>query len=271
MSPLLQRLIGSSLVVAATLGLVFNIAAFFFAPVVSQRAEQSVVDSLVVLDGTLTTTENALDLVDNSISTAEGTLTEAEATTRDVARTIQATAPLLATLASVTEEELPNSISATRQSLNAAEEGATTLEVILFTLNNIPLLDLPAYDPEVPLTQSIRDVSGSLDTLPATFREMSSSLESTGRNLEQVEIGIASLADSFVDATSTIDESRLVAAQYREVVEQQKTVLTTTRASVSTWFRWGTYAVQAVLAWLAIAQLGLLSQGAEMVGRSRRE
>lgn len=270
MSPLLERVIGLALILGAVAGLILNLAGLVFIPRVAQSVRQGTVETLTVLDGTLNTTAEGLAVVTTSLDNASLTMEAVSTTTRDVAQTVEDTAPLLDTFATLTGDELPRTIATTQLSLAAAQEGTQSIEVLLSTLNAVPLLGLPLYNPPVPLYQSLASVSASLEPLAASFVEVEESLRVAGSNLEEVEVGITTLANNLDRIDRSIADAKSVTEQYQQVVEDQQAVVARLQANLEPAITWGSRAVAMLLVWLAIAQVGLLSQGIEMVSRSRR-
>lgn len=271
MSPLLQRLIGLLLTIASVLGLFINIGAIALIPGTERQIVAAVDETLATLDGTLGTTAEGLDLARGSLDDVEVILRRTEQTTRNVAVALDESAPLLENLATVAGVELPVAVIATAQGLDAAEDGANTVEVILTTLSAIPILDIPRYNPEVTLGESLSRVSTSLDALPSSFVDIGSDITAVGTNLERVQRDVDVLGESIGELNTSLEEARAVSDQYAQVVADQQALVSSLRQGAPVWTAWGIRAVLFVLIWLAIAQVGLLSQGLEMIGRSRRQ
>ncbi|MGH2544829.1 MAG: hypothetical protein ACRDIB_18720 [Ardenticatenaceae bacterium] len=266
---ILERAIGVLLILAATFGLILNILGFVYLPRVENAAQERVQETLTLLNGTLSTTGSALTVIDQSLEEAVATMDIVEVTTRDVSQALADTEPLLETMANIAGEELPASVAATQLSLEAAQEGAVAVEGVLFALNSIPLLQAPLYDPQVPLATTLSAVVTSLEPLPESLNEIEASMEIARANLGQVRQNVTTLANNSDRITSTIDEAKEVTRQYQQVVRQQQSIVADLQANVATWITWAARVFALILIWLAIAQIGLLSQGIEMVSRSR--
>lgn len=270
MNPLAERIIGIALVIAAVLGLIFNIAGLVLVPRFERAVLQSTTNTLAIWEGTLETTDSGLVILDASLDNTIATMNSVEATTRGVARTVEDTSPLLETLATLTGEELPATVEQTQLSLAAAQDGIATLELLLFTLGEIPLLNLPLYNPPVPLTESLAEVSGSLTPMVDSFQEIERSVTEAETNLGLVQEEIDTLANNLNQIDRTIVDAKGVVSQYKQVVSDQREVIGTLRQSALPGITWGSRILSMILLWLAIAQVGLLSQGLEMIGRSRK-
>ncbi len=272
MSPFLQRLAGIMLVIASLIGLVVNIAALLFILPLEQQIVRGTEETLEILDHTLSTTSAGLTIVDISLDNAAVTMGSVETTTRSMGRTISDTIPLIDTVATLTGEELPASIKATQRSLDAAGVGAQAIDRVLMSLNTLAFLQGgTAYSPPQPLHQSLANVSDSLDPLPSSFIEMQESLVLAGSNLTEVQGEVHTLANNLGQIDDTIRQAQLVNNDYRDVAKQLQGVIDNLRANVATWLRWVSIAIGVLLVWLIVAQIGLLSQGIEMIGRSRKQ
>ncbi len=96
---------------------------------------------------------------------------------------------------------------------------------------------------------------------------MERSLSTTANNLERIETDLAGVSDKVGQVDSGLVDALSVVAQYRVVVADLQAELTTVREGLPRWLRMLKWGITLTLVWLGIAQLGLLSQGLEMVRR----
>lgn len=271
MPPLFQRFIGIVLIIGATAGLIFNITGLFLMPRLAEAVRQETQGTLSRLNETLTTVEEGLVVVDNSLDNAGNTLDAVETTIRGVAEGIEETSPLLETMTSLTGEELPEIVSNTQASLTIAEQGAQGIETLLGSLNTlVPFVDIP-YNPDVPLHESLANISESLSPLVDSFVEIEKSINTAGDNLQQVSDDTITVADNLAEIDQNITDAKDVIDQFEEAVAEQKEIIISFESDANSAIRWGSRAISMILFWLIIAELGLLSQGFEMVERSWQE
>ncbi len=273
MPAILERIIGIVLAITAAVGLVMNIGALIFIPGIEQTAKLSINNTITVLDTTLTTTTDGLDVVTGSLDSAQTTLSAVEDTTRTVARTINDTRPAVQVVRDLSADALPQTISGTRSALQVASASAAGIDTVLLALADINILGTTIgveYNPETSLSSSLAEVDASLALLEESFTDISTSLETADGNLADVNTQITGVADSLALFDVTIAQAKNVTAQYRNVVAQQQQVMETLETQVLPGVTWGVRGVMALLIWLAVAQLGLLAQGIEMIGRSGR-
>lgn len=267
MTPWTERVLGYALIVASAVGLVANVVALLFVPSWTQEANRTITSSLSVFDQTMTTTVQALEVLEGSLDDLGATLGAVEETGAGVATSLSDTVPLIDSIAAVTGEELPAAIASTQQSLAAAQVGASSIDGFLATL---AFFGGNSYDPEVTLAASLGQISTTLDPLAESLVEIQGAVQVAGDNLQLVEGDVESLNRSVSDLGQNLEDAQLVNEQYREVVTTQQSVVKELLAKVPTWITWGGRAFAAVLLWLAIAQCGMLTQGIELVARSRR-
>lgn len=265
MTPLIERFIGIILIIGAFVGLAVNVYGLIVVPSVNDSVQQTVQTILTQYNQTLISTSDSLKVVDSSLDNAQKTLNLAVTTTHDVAQAIEDTTPFLDTIRSVTGQNLPVIVNSTQQSLDAAGQGAETMEIVLGTLNSVPLLNLPKYEPEIPLHQSLNDISKSLDLLSESFVQLQDNVEVGAENLALVTSDINDLADTLAEIDKTITEGKTVNNQFQQVVKEQQQIMQTLQTDIVAALTWATRAISIILASLIIVFVGLLWQGFQML------
>lgn len=274
MPAILERIIGIILTLAATIGLILNVAALIFLPTIEQTAAATIGSTLVVVDSSLDTTTQALDVATGALDNTQLSLDSVEGTTRAVAVTINDTRPVIQEVSNLTATSLPQTIEGTRNALGVAATSAEAIDAVLIGLGAVNVLGvdlgLPAYDPDTSLSASLADINDNLAPLEDSFDNVSLSLAVADNNLEEVNIQMVAVADSLGNFDATITDAKNVTNQYKVVLVQQQEVLQTLNNQIPLAVTWGVRGFMVLLAYLLIAQVGLLSQGLEMIGRSGR-
>ncbi|MDQ4077148.1 MAG: hypothetical protein M3220_12975 [Chloroflexota bacterium] len=267
-----EQIAGLAMILAALLGLGFILLGLFYLPRVEGATQQRVQDTLAILDGTLETTAGALGVVEQSLEDATATMDTVEGTTRGISVALSESLPLLETVADIAGEELPASLLATQRSFETAESSAAAVEAVLFALNNSLSLfgGIPLYDPETPLATTIASVSDSLEPLPESLLEIESSIRIANDNIREVRANVETLANNLDQINRTLDNAQEVTTQYQEVVTQQQALVEDLQANADSWVYWTARVVAMILIWLAVAQVGLLSQGIELLRQRHR-
>lgn len=274
MPALLERIIGIVLTLAATVGLILNVAALIFLPNIEQTAAQTIGSTLTVVDSSIATTTQALDVATGALDNTQIALDSVEGTTRAVAQTVDDTRPVIQVVSDLTSTSLPQTIAGTRSALDVAAASATSIDVVLASLSAVNILGadlgLPDYDPETSLSASLTEINDNLAPLEESFGDIAVSLETADGNLSTVNTQMVAVADSLGNFDTTITDAKNVTGQYKVVLVQQQQVLQTLNTQIPISVTWGVRGVMVLLAYLLIAQIGLLSQGLEMIGRSGR-
>jgi methyl-accepting chemotaxis protein len=266
---LLTRFVGFILVIGAILGLAFSIAGLVVVSRVERQVTARVLTGLDMLDRSLAATADGLSVADESLREAGDIVAATETATLGMSQTISDTIPLVNSVAALVGEDLPNSIGAAQTALDSAAASAKVVDDTLAVLATLAVLGGAEYAPPVPLHASIAQVSDSLDSLPASFSEMERGLNTTADNLARIETDVAGMADNIGQIDTSLAGAQSVIDQYQGVVRELQAELATIREGLPRWLHWLRWGISLTLVWLGIAQLGLLSQGLEMVVADR--
>jgi hypothetical protein len=269
MRRLLIRTGGLALVVAGAAGLIFIIAALVVVMRVREQATTGILARIDVADRALSATAQGLSVVDTSLTNAQATLGAIQLTTLGLAQAIGDNKPLVESLATLTGEDLPNSITATQQSLSRVEDSARVVDDTLAALNSVPFLGQLVYAPEESLSESLGNLNESLDSLWVTFRDVRTNLETTADNLDRVQSDIETVGENLGAIDDSLGDAEGVVDNYEQVVASLQTDLRTLRDRLPDWLNLGVAVIALILIWLGIAQIGLFSQGLELITRSR--
>lgn len=259
-------LIGLLLIIASIAGIlisVFGIAGVWQA---RQTATDYLVATFDVLDSTLAATSDALDIASTSMNQATLSVETLAETLQTTGKSVNDSLPLIDTLTQMSAEDLPKSITAAQKALAGAGESAEVIDSTLALLTSIPLLPVEPYDPEVPLSQALGEVSETLAPLAESFSSMEESLTDTKGNLSEIEGQLTAISTNVTTIQTSLAEADSVIAQYKEsnqVLRDQIGRLKSGLAASMEMLAWG---LTVVLAWLGLTQVGLLMQGFEMLG-----
>jgi hypothetical protein len=94
-------------------------------------------------------------------------------------------------------------------------------------------------------------------------------LTATYGNLQALQQDFATMAQDIGQVDTNLQDARSVLEQYQQIVQDLQTMLSSARRSLPDWLTGVQVAVSLVLIWLGISQLGLITQGWELIGRSR--
>lgn len=256
--------------IAAAAGFIFSVAGLFaiwhYRPVAAQTA----LDTLALFDQTLNTTQEALTIVGQVVQVTTVDVASLQTATKALAQTLHDTIPTLDSLASLTKKDFPAAVEATQTSLASAQSSALLIDNVLAALTSIPLLPMAAYKPDVPLHTALAQVSTSLNALTPALATINSSLVESKTNLGVVEVELNKMAETTKGISTALGSAQTIIDQYKIVITQLKARVETAQREAPGWITTITYILSFLLAWLLIAQLGLSTQGLEML-RTPRE
>ncbi len=270
MIPFVSRVLGFALLIAGALGLVLCVGGLIAVGPATGAIEDGLTRELTVADQALNTTADGLDLAAVSIAEAEVTIASLSASLFEATRAITATTPTLRAVGTLAGTELPATIRSTQTALNSASATAQIVDDVLGALNSIPLVNLGGYNPEVPLSLAIGQVSTSLDPIPVTLGSIADDMATTADSLEQVNTNLTRAAQSVGDLGGNVRDAALVVEQYQAVVSDLQAELERLQTATPEWLGGLRWAAWIVLIWLSITQLALLAYGLDLLGRDQR-
>lgn len=262
----LMILTGWVLIIAALGGLgisIFGINRLWSA---EQALKKNLDETLALLETTLAATQDGLAAADDSLEQAQTAVDTLVATINSTGETVEDTIPLLEALNQVTNEDLPTTITTTQQALESAQASARVIDSTLILITSIPFLPVEPYDTEQPLGEALEEVSASLDPLQSSLTAMSASLEAAQSNLTEIENSLGEIAGGIENLNTSIAEAQDVTVAYQVVLETLDRQVETSRKQLPDTLDRLAWFITAALGWLALAQLGLLMQGVEMLG-----
>jgi septal ring factor EnvC (AmiA/AmiB activator) len=258
------RLVGATLIGTGLLGIALSLAGLLFVAIAGAGAQQALTRQIATLDQALVATADGLAIAEGSVSDAEAALGSLSTALVNATRAISDTQPTLDALQDLTGSTLPQTIDSTRQALASAEATARVADNVLGALSFLGL----RYNPEVPLSDSIGQVSASLADVPAELSEVATGIATARASLEELTGDLEAVADDVDAIEESVSDSAEVVAQYQQVVGTLRAEIASVRETAPFWLgaaRWGLFLL---LVWLALAQLSLLAHGYELLGRA---
>ncbi|PWH15132.1 MAG: hypothetical protein DDG59_11780 [Anaerolineae bacterium] len=239
------------------------IATWMYSPGLSQTLQEQVQLAESVMD----TTAQGLEVASQTLESTRLTLQTLDETVQTFSQAITDTVPLLDTIGAVVGEDLPKTIASTQTSLNTAQQSARVIDGILRTLTAIPFFPGDPYQPQVPLHVALSEVSRSLNGLPESFRAMQDNLTQSSANLATAQADIQRVRGEVVQVKSSLKQAQQILSQYRETALTLRNQLESLRLAIPVTTRWASLFLSLFWLWLAMAQLGLLTQGLELSHR----
>ena len=258
--------LGILLIVAAIAGILISIVGIIGLWRIEKSAKVSLVNTLDLLGTTVQTTHDGLSIASRSLDQADDSIAAVSDILTATGSSVKDMLPFMDSLKKMTVEDLPGALSSTKTAFQSAQASAGVIDNTLSLLTAIPFLSTPTYNNQPPLSTAFGGVSDSLDPISDSLTSMEGSLSSTKDNLGEIENSFTDISGSLSGIKTSLSDAKEVTDQYltvledlREQVEGSKKKLPATLDAVA-WF------ITIALVWLALTQLGLLMQGAEMLG-----
>jgi chromosome segregation ATPase len=264
MGTALNRLFGPLLILAAILGLVFSLFGLVFVWRYKTIVTKSLDSSLDLVSTSLSTTAEGMALTQESLKTLSSSMQSVEGTLQTATQTIEDTRPMMDTVITLLNEDLPGTVQTIQVSLNTAYQ---TAQVIDSVLNTLSFLSPNAYNPEVPLHTSLANISESLNALPVAFSQMADSLDETNHNFQTIEVDLALVQDAIRQVETSIGQYDQIIADYQVSLKTVEGEIDKLRSRLPVVTSGIAFGLTVFLVWMAIAQIGLLTQGMEMSRR----
>ena len=269
MSTRICRIVAIALLVAGIAGLVFSVAALVLLGPLERKVEAAATEQLALIDDALTTTADGLAVASTSLSRASTAIGSVEGTLGGVGQTILGTVPVLNSVTELLGDKLPKTLETTQDTLRSVASSAQLVDDVLAIVTTVPFLNLDAYNPDKPLFQGFEEMADSLNRIPESLSEAQEGLESTVGNIEQVEGDFTSMARNVGEIATDLEDAQSVIVQYQEIVSDVQGTISSAQESLPGWLRTLRWGLSLLLVWLGIAQIGLLTQGWELIERSR--
>ncbi|MFC2052789.1 hypothetical protein ACFLV7_00610 [Chloroflexota bacterium] len=262
------RISGVLLILAAIGGLIFSIFSIYTIWTFKEPVTEGISSGIELLSSTLETTSEGLVVSQNAMEASVTSIQLLQSTLNATADAIGSSSPMMDSIAAMMTDDLPTTIRATQSSLEAVEKSTKIIDTVLRALTFFPGI---TYKPEQPLHEAVGDVSVSLNDLPESLSEMESSLTETKGDLEVIQSDLALMAESMSEVETSVKNFSAVFDQYLDLIDELLDQLDTLESNFPKYIYWLTVGATIFLIWMAIAQLGLLTQGWELLHRREVE
>jgi len=263
----LSIVVGTALLLAGIFGLVLSIGGLLVLPQLERQAEDVAAEQIEVFDRALAVTLDGLITAETSVVQAREAVDALEGIMADVGQAIDETTPVVEVAAELLNEQLPSTLETTQDALASVATSAQLVDDILGVISSIPLLGTESYSPDIPLHQGFQDVSDSMDGIPELLLIAGQGLEAGTGSLQDIEEGFAAMGRSIGETTTSLENAQAVLEDYQQIVGELQGAVSYVRESLPGWLRTIRWGLTLALIWLGVAQLGLITQGWERLGR----
>ena len=258
---------GLALIVAGVAGLAFSISGLVVLPRFERKVESVMAEQFEVLDRALTTTSEGLITAETALVQATEAVDSLEGIMTEVGLAINDTAPILDVAAELLGEQLPTTIQATQETLTSVATSAQLVDDILGVISVIPFLGTDRYNPDVPLHQGFQDVADGLAGIPEMLLAAGEDLGAGAESLDDIEEGFAAMGQGIGETMTSLQSAQKVLEDYQAIVSDLEGSVSSVRESLPRWLRTLRWGLTLALVWLGIAQIGLMTQGWELIRR----
>ena len=269
MSQFFNRIAGIALIIAGLAGLIFSVTGLVIVSRVEKDVLVAVVDTLTITDRALTVTADGLVVANGSLTDARVTLNTVVTATDSFAKALTDTLPAMDSVTNLIGGELPTMLETTRDTLRNVAQNVKVLDKVIGGITSIPLLGLDALKPASELAPGFELVADTLNGIPDQLRNVSKDVKNASTNLQSMSSVIDVVSVNISDIGGSLKSAQSVVAQYQGVIKDLQGQLTLIRTGLPMWLTYARWGLWALLIWLGVAQLGLLTQGWELMHRPR--
>lgn len=262
---MIKKLTGFSLMIAAGAGILFSLAGLFLVWLYTPQVASGAEENLTIFLQSVTATEKGLTAVQESIETIKTDALSLKRATQVLAKGIKDSEPMLETIAQMTEEDLPDAIQATQNSLTAASESALLIDNIMNSLSSIPFSPVKAYQPEIPLHTALGQISENLDGLPDSLKTINQSLNESQKNFDAMQTELDQIGESIETINSNLSDAQAVVDQYHQSTLLLEERLKLARSSAAGFVQALAWILTFLLVWFFVVQWGVLFFAVEML------
>jgi hypothetical protein len=265
----LRRWLGRAIQVASAAGIALSIVCLILVPILAYRVSDSIDGLLLTISEETSMAAVSLRQVRLSISEGVQTLEAAEASIRNMERSMKDTKPLIGSTVELLVEHAPKIIDDTRHALGSAEESARAVDQVLRNLARLGPITGVSYDPEQPLDEGIADVTGSLEPLPATLREVGDELNQAGSSLEEVSGSLGVVGDEMKDFAEEISSKNFMIANLADDLDTLSEAVDHARDRIKPMVLVGAVCIGLFLIGVALGQTAMYDVGRNMYRMER--
>jgi hypothetical protein len=262
---------------AGVLGLALSLAGLVGVWLVFPNTADYVRSTFDTLGNSVSVSQSAMDTTGEALAATVASVDALSVMLTASAASVGDTAPVLEQVHTFMADQLPTAMESASSSLKSAQQGAMVLDSAIqsldtfrFLLSATPVVGtmleapLQAYDPEIPMADSLGELATSLETLPAMLTEMAANLDSADDNLLVIQSSLTTMADSVSLISGCLSEYKLMVAQSRSSMDDLRPILTNLEDNLPRIMNGAAVGLTLIFLWLLAAQVVILSQGWEL-------
>jgi len=266
MKETLNKLIGVLLITAAVLGILLSLSGGVLLWRSTSQTEAMILSTAETVAETLQTTDDLMGILQDMLSAVEESFALIEASLGDSSLAIDNTADMTDSLGTLMGEDMADVLDETLQALNATKQTARLIDDTLKIVSALPLIGA-RYAPDVTLESSIEQVSNSLDPVPDALDEIENSLQTASTDLSIVKDDLDAMQEIMGDIKTDMGETVVLVETYHQNLGDLQDRFESFEEKLPRRLQVFNIGTTVFLVWLFISQLGLLTQGFELMSR----
>lgn len=273
----LRRILGIFVMIAGVIGLVLALTGLVGLWIVRPRAAGAVNATLTTLTRSVDTSAEVVLVTNRALGATVRSVDELSAMLATTADSVADTQPVITQVNTLMGQELPATFRSATDSLETASAAAQSLESTIQSLDTFRLIMgtnplmrsfLPptdeVYAPDKPLAESLDELAVSLEDMPATFREMSVSIDSADDNLALIQANLEVMSESVTGISASLRQYQAMLDESYQSMNGLKSMLGYLQDNNATILNVTTVALGLFLLWFLAAQVVIFSQGYEL-------
>jgi hypothetical protein len=263
--------------IAGIIGLVLSLAGLVGVWMVKPNLAASAHATIQTLSTSLVTSQEAMEVTRGALGATIDSVDALSEMLNTTAVTVSDTQPVVSQVNVVLGETLPATIEAATDSLQAAQQAATSLEGAIQSFemfrtiiaavpligSMVPEASMP-YNPDKPLADSLGELSASIQEMPATFIDISTNIDKADDNLDLVKTNLETMSTSVALISTSLSQYQDMIGQSKTSLENINGILTNLDGNVDRILNYATLGLGLFFFWLLATQIVIFSQGLEL-------
>lgn len=264
MKNIFGRVLGSVLIVIAIAGMILCCVGILGVWRFRSTVEGEALAILALANETAKSAVSGLASTQTSLDAAAESISNLDVSLEAVGVTIDDSTHFFDTAAVLTSDTFPNTIRTTQKAIQAAAQSAKLVDDTLSVIASIPLIGSD-YTPDQSLSDSLGEISTSLDKLPNTIEGLNDDVVQIKGNLVDLESHVEETRVQIERIKSSLSEANDVIVSINDTTKKLQPKLANFGEQIPRWFSYLAWGLTIFLVWFALAQLGLIVQGLSLI------
>ena len=253
--------LGSILTLIAIIGIIFSILGIAVTWYIKPRIQTAVYMLVDSVDQILINTDAGLLVLDDALKGAADNLDLISTTLDNLNSTVDSISVSLGSSADLIGGDLRLTIIDTQTALSSAASSAVLIDNTLRIIAALPLM--PDYRPDVPLSTSLEQVSGSMDNVPESFLDIEQYIRETEEGMLLLKTDVTQLASDIRTYENDLFDAREILTEYDLIIDDLREQLSSFRSNTATFLLIVSVLSTGGFFLLGIAQITTLQQASD--------